>query len=1557
MGTKKKRHGNGGDAPKRTSGRGKKVAPKSVPSAERATDEESEPAETSLTFSVVGIGASAGGLDAFTQLLRALPVDTGMAFVLVQHLSPNRPSALAEILSRATSMPVEEVVGEPVVEPNRVYVIPPDQTLSIEHGRLHLRPREAQGKQHPIDQFFLSLAKYQRHLAIGVVLSGTATDGTLGLEEIKAEGGITFAQDATAQQSGMPQSAAASGCVDFVLPPEAIAAEIARVGQHPMIVAPQSSGGRGDAQPESAPGKSQLAPILDLLRTHTGVDFTLYKVSTLQRRIGRRMVLQQQKDIRAYAAFARENRGEIEVLYQDLLINVTSFFRDPEVFAAIEQKVIPRLLEGRARQDPLRVWVLGCSTGEEAYSYAMILSEVLESTSSASKAQVFATDLNTAGIARARAGTYAKERLADVSRERIRRHFVEQDGSLHVSKAIRAMCVFSPHNVLEDPPFSRMDIVSCRNLMIYLEPELQQRIIPLLHYALKPAGVLVLGSSESIGRFGKLFAVEDGKHKLFLKKPGSSRVPYMSKLGARPHSRALVNEGGEGVSAAHSSPTRMSASTDAHKEAERLLAFYAPPAVLVDAELEILQFRGNTEPFLAPAQGRASHALLKMARKDLLVPLQALLHRAKQEKVPVREVGLHIESLGEERELCLEILPMPGTAKPEGCLLVLFIDARRDSGPRVAQGAIRGGAGTPGDASASEPARADEARLEQELANTREHLQALMEEFEATNEELQSSNEEAQSANEELQSINEELETSKEEIESSNEELTTLNEELRNRNAELGQLNSDLTNLISSVHLAVVIVGRDLCIRRFSPLAERLLSIIPGDVGRPLTDIRMKLVIPDLEALLTETIDTITPSSREIKGDDGRWYSVRVRPYVTVDNKVDGAVLSLIDIDAIRRAREYSEAIVATVREPLLVLDANLRIQSAGRAFYEAFQLEPSAVEGHSLYELDEGKWDIPTLRRLLADLLARDIPFDAFRVEREFAHIGRRIMLINARRLQASDEEPASILLAFEDITIQDRLQSDLKFSESRYRRLFESAKDGILMLDAASATITDANPALSELLGQTHAELLGKELWEIGLFQSAEATGAVVKNLQSSGYVHYEDLPLKTSSGRSIDVEFVSSVYTQGVNPVIQCNLRDITERKRLEFDLARRVEELALADAAKNHFLAALSHELRSPLNILLLWSQIISETGVSEETLSKGLDIIRQTTRAQTRLIQDLLDVHRISSGKLRLELAATDLAEVLSEVVDSMLPLAAEKGLSLECELELSPAYTSGDAARLQQVFRNLIDNSIKFTPKGGSIHVRLCRKDASAEIAVIDTGIGLSAARLASVFHRFAHADPLTSHANEGLGLGLVIVRQLVELHGGSLAAESPGEGAGATFTVSLPLREESAPSKPSRAPKKRAAARAPRSLRGTLVLVVEDDARSREAVRLVLEAAGARTVLASSTDEALESLRRERPDAIVSDIGMPGRDGYDFMRALRELPVSSGGRIPAIALTAYTRPEDRERALAAGYQDHLPKPVEAMSLIATLAAQLARKRARSSSPKAMIRKKNKKKE
>jgi two-component system CheB/CheR fusion protein len=1135
---------------------------------------------------IVAIGASAGGLEAFTGLLKHLPIDTGLGFVLVQHLDPQHESALTQLLARATAMSVREVTNNLRVRANHIYVIPPNCCMAIAKGVLKLRPREGgRAPNHSIDFFFESVAQDQRERAIGIILSGTASDGTLGLEAIKAEGGITFAQDESARYDSMPRSAVAAGCVDFVLSPENIAKEVARIARHPYMAGraltseweketAQNGDAEGTPAPESKParsaakatsgkvGENGFKKILTLLRNHSGVDFSLYKPATIERRITRRMVLNKQNTPVGYADFLKGNAKELEALYSDVLISVTSFFRNPEAFEALKLKVFPRLLQ-QHRNDPIRVWTLGCSTGQEAYSIAIAFTEFTENIPRAPKLQIFATDLNDPLLEKARHGLYAKSLAADVSPERLRRFFVEEQGGYRVCKPLRELCVFARQNVLSDPPFSRMDLISCRNLLIYIEPDLQKKILPNFHYALKPGGFLLLGASESIGASTNLFEPADKKQKLFSKKQGSLpayHLPVSQRLRAEKKGMAAVNLGPD--------PDTVRLELTAQREADRLaVTRFSPPGVLINSDLQILQFRGPTGAYLEPPTGKASFDLLKMARNGLMLPLRAAFNKAKKENKPARRENIRMEQNGREVTVNLEVVPLKNLR--ERCFLILF-----ENGPKAAinrPGAPVGGP-SPGTEKRPSPAgKKDESRrivtLERELSETRDYLQSIQQQHEAAHEELQASNEEVQSANEELQSINEELETSKEELESTNEELTTVNEEMGNRNTELYRVNNDLNNLHASINTPILLLGRDLTIRRFTTLAEKIFNLLPGDVGRPLSGIRHNLDFPGLEKLLAEVIDTVSVREQEVQDKEGRWYVLRARPYLTVDNKIDGAVLLLLDIDSLKQtqreiteARKYAESVIEIV-SPLLILDEGLRVVAANESFHQHFHLSQAETANRLVYELDHGRWNMPELRKLLEDILPRNSFFDNFEVTHEFGGVGRRTLLLRAQRV----DHIQRILVSIQDITERLQLEGNVRRSELRYRRLFEAAKDGIIILDPLTRKITDANPFIVEFLGYGKGQILGKELWEIGLLKDEEASREAFRELKAKGFIRYDNLPLKSQTGQAREVEFVSNVYQEAGSEVVQCNIRDISERKRAQRETAEKARLLDLSNDA--------------------------------------------------------------------------------------------------------------------------------------------------------------------------------------------------------------------------------------------------------------------------------------------------------------------------------------------------------------------------------------------------------
>jgi two-component system, chemotaxis family, CheB/CheR fusion protein len=1387
-----------------------------------ASDETAPPAQPRQgAFPIVGIGASAGGIEAFKALLAALPDDTGMAFVFLLHLAPTHVSMLAQILARETRMPVAEVQDEPEVQPNRVYVIPPGKAMIIRGGRLHLIP-DSDVPHHPVDTFLSSLAEDRGHLAVGVILSGTATDGTLGLTSIKTVGGITFAQDDSAQHDGMPHSAIGAGCVDFVLPPREIAAELVRLAHHPYVTAASEEAGAPD----------EVGQILELVRNHSGVDFAQYKSNTLHRRIRRRMALHKLSAFREYAAYLKQHAEEAEALYQDMLISVTNFFRNAEAFEALKTQALPRLFTNRSRQDPIRVWVLGCSSGEEAYSLAIVLAEYIADTRSPVPVSLYATDLNNAAIERCRAGFYPKSIADDVSAERLQRYFVEVDGGYRVAKSLRDMCIFARQNVLTDPPFSRMDLVSCRNVMIYMEAGLQRKLLHTLHYALKPQGFLFLGPSETIGSNRELFEPEDVKHKIFLKKPttlGAEQAfpvgPYTPLLSER---RPGPERWGEPVK---------DVQADLQREADRvLLTRYVPAGVLLSGDLEVLQFRGDTGLYLSPAPGKASLNVLKMAREGLLVSLRALLQKAKKEDAPVSEANVRVRSNGGFRPVAVTVIPIKRGGTQQRWYWVLFEDVERferreESDRKGARPRSRGAR------KAENKLLQDKddqiVRLTQELGATREYLQSVIEQQEAANEELQSANEEVQSANEELQSINEELETSKEEIQSSNEELRTVNEELHNRNEELSRLNDDLNNLLGSVEIAIVMVWQDLRMRRFTPLAEKHFNLIPTDIGRPIGDIKLNFEVHDLPRLLRESIDTVAIKELEVQDQRGRWYLLRVRPYRTQENKVDGAVVALFDIQALKLNQEI---------------------------------------------------------------------------------------------------------------------LERQSKLLEQTHEAIFARDMDGEILYWNRGAELLYGYSA-SEAMGRNKFELLGTD----------EAHRKNLREALENGGQWEGELTHRTQSGRSLVIDSTQVVVRQGTRKLVLETNHDVTERKHLAEALRRQVEELALADRHKNEFLAMLAHELRNPLAPLRNAVHILKRQGATHEMASQARDLIERQVTHMTRLVDDLLDAARINRGQVQLQMQSIELQTVLKRAAESMQHTIEGRRQRLSMELPESPVVLEADPARLEQVFGNLLSNASKYTPEGGEIRVsaELAQPEEAggasggrAIVRVGDDGIGIEPGMLSRVFDLFTQADRSLERAQGGLGIGLSVVRSLVELHGGKVSVQSDGQGRGSEFTVELPVmpqrkgrdgrpvvagadadpapvtgargassgtRARSAPPDGSSSSVLPIAGDRPRAT--TRVLVVDDNADIAESTALILRLAGYTVKKALSGQEALELASSFEPSVVLLDIGMPGLDGYAVARRLRDEPALKNALL--IAVTGYGTSADRSRAKAAGFDRLLVKPVD----------------------------------
>ena len=857
------------------------------------------------SFPIVGIGASAGGLEALGQFLEHVPENCGMAFAVVQHLDPTQKGMLTELLQRTTTMRVVQVKDRIKVLPNCVYVIPPNKDMSLLHGTLHLLPPSApRGLRLPIDFFFRSLAEDQHERSVGIILSGMGSDGTLGLRAIKERGGVTLVQDpATAKYDSMPSSAVTAGLGDFVAPVEELPGKLVAYYQY----LPQIS--MSDL-PLAEKDQSALEKIVILLRAHTRHDFTMYRRSTLYRRVERRMGIHRLSKITVYVRYLQENPQELDILFKELLIGVTRFFRDPAAWRFLEKEALPKLLADRPSGSVLRAWVAGCSTGEEAYSLAIVFSEALKRPGpiNSISLQIYATDLDNDAIDKARLGFFPENIAADVSPERLARFFVKEENGYRVNKQIRAMVVFAPQNLIMDPPFTKLDILCCRNLLIYLTPELQKKLFPLFHYSLNPGGVLFLGSAESIGNFSHLFVPVALKERIFKRNESiilGHRLDFPAVFGPSPVNRLEA-----------SLPVRRS-SPSLQALAEQLVyARFAPPAVLVDEQGDIVFFSGRTGQYLEPAAGKANLNVMAMAREGLRYDLANALQKAqrKKEKVTVRDIKVGVGVAARSVDLVVQALDEPKELR--GMVLIVFSEA-----------VIPAETGARGRSKKARVARAPQRELERQLLRAREDVQAGREEMQSSQEELKSINEELQSTNEELQSTNEELTTSKEEMQSLNEELQTVNTELQTKLDELSGANSDMKNLLNSTDIATVFLDNDLRLRRFTLQAKTIVKFIPSDVGRPFTDLASDLIYPALVADAHEVLRTLVFSERSITTLDGRWFTVRIMPYRTMDNRIDGVVITFADITAAKKVE-------ASLREKNI--DLNMHSAEQGRALDRA---------------------------------------------------------------------------------------------------------------------------------------------------------------------------------------------------------------------------------------------------------------------------------------------------------------------------------------------------------------------------------------------------------------------------------------------------------------------------------------------------------------------------------------------------------------------------------------------------------------------------------------------
>ena len=1338
------------------------------------------------SFLVVGICASAGGLDALTKFFKATPADCNAAFILAPHLAPGHKSLMVELLAKCTTMSVSEACHGTPVQPNRVYVIPPNRCLAVAEGVLQVtEPENLRELQGTMDTFLASLAADAGERAVGIVLSGTGTHGTWGLKAIQASGGVTIAQDPeTAEHRQMPQSAIEAGVVDFILGPEQMPTVLIKYAAHAYVSEAADAAIPGDAP-------DQVQQILALLRTHSKHDFRCYRRKMLARRIQRRMGLRHVDGMAEYLTLLRENPDEVSRLLKDLLIGVTAFFRDPESFQVLQQQVLSKLVADRDSDTPIRVWVPGCASGEEAYSVAMLLVEQFSLANKDCSFHVFATDLDNDSLQAARRGIYPDSIAGQVPPERLLRFFARQDEHhWQMNKQLRECVTFAVHNLISDPPFSKLDLISCRNVLIYLEPELQARVISLFHFALNEGGFLLLGPSETVTRQAGFFEPVSQKRRIY-RKVGTSRRPVAEYPIVREMPQPPF---GQRLAALPSAPA------DLRRLTEQVLLRKAPAAVLIDRHGHVLNYHGPTRQYLQNPSGAPTQDFIALALEGLKAKLRAAVSKALRDEQPVTVENARVKRDGAYHWARIAVEPVREPKCGDVLLLVTFDDVDRPTSAS-ASGSPRGEVVT--------DAPSLVRQLEYELKASREDLQSTVQELSTANEELKAASEELMSMNEELQSSNEELETSKEELQSLNEELNTTNNELQEKVVELESANNDISNLLNSTAIGTLFLDRDLRIRLFTPTAQNLFNLIPSDVGRPIADITSRFAEDDLIADARHVLKTLAVAEKEVRtvdatgpaadrdAEEARCYSRRTLPYRTRDNRIAGVVVTFVDIterkranDLVAAARLYAEAIVETIRDPLIVLDADFRVQTANRSFYESFEMTPEQTEGRLLYDLKNRDWDTPELQGLLEGVLSSRSYVADYVVRYDFEGIGRRVMQLSARTIPGAANRPDLILLAIEDITELTRVAEDLQAlnetlekrvaertseladknealreSEQLLRAIVETAADGIVTADEAG-TIETFNSAAQRLFG----------------YKPDEAIGQNVRILMPSPYHEEHDgymvRYLRTGVSRVIGkgLEAVALRKDGSTFPVelalseidhcrrFTAVIRDVSFRKELE----RQVLEVSTEEQRR------IGQDLHDGIGQELAGLGLVAEGLVeifaadpSDPPLHKATwQKLRNSARRLSEGLGCTLEhVRELSAGLVPADIDTQGLQSVLKRLVSAMSDLH-----DTACDFQSDGAVDGIDsftAIHIYRIAQGALANALKHS-QATKIRILLTKTgDGPLVLEVADNGVGIAN----------------TQQAGEGIGLRIMEYR--ARLIGAKLRFES-AQGCGTKVICSL---------------------------------------------------------------------------------------------------------------------------------------------------------------------------
>ncbi len=1458
--------------------------------------------EGARDFHVVGVGASAGGLEALERLFSRLPADTGMAFVVLQHLSPDFKSLMDELLSRRTTMPVRLAEDEMLVEPNAVYLLPPQKEMIIRGRRLLLTDKDPRhGLALPIDLFFRSLAQDCGDHAIAVVLSGSGSDGSRGVQEVSKAGGVVFCESPdTAQFNSMPLSAIRTGVVDQVLAPEEIAAALGALSRSlPLHAEPPVEDEGVDA-------------ILRLLRDEYGIDFSHYKASTVTRRIERRLALNRSLDVEAYLHQLRSDPRELNSLYEDLLIGVTRFFRDEQSFQVLEERIIPEIVDRTKPDEQIRVWVPGCATGEEPYSIAILLHEALAARGRPVNVKILATDVHKASLEVASAGVYSEQQIAGIGRDRRDRFFTLRQNGYQISQALRESIVFAPHNLIRDAPFTRLDLITCRNLLIYFQPHAQKTVLTLFHFALKPGGFLFLGSSESPGGLLDEFDTVDEHAKIY-RKQRDIALPRDLKL-------PLPRGGGAQRMPAGPAPRGSAVSPRLIALYDRLLDKFMPPGFLVDHDGVLVDTFGGVEGLLKVKARRPSQHLVDMLTDDLHTVVSGALHRIRRSAETVRYTG--VPWPGRRTRCTITAEPLRDPQGTVTHVVITFVEEEMSSTLVDAARATAADAGV-ADGVTLEPTDVRQLSLDQmnalqdELAYTRENLQAAIQELETANEELQATNEELIASNEELQSTNEELH-------SVNEELYTVNAEYQKKNVELQELNDDIEHLLNGTDVATMFLDRQLCIRKFTPRIAGIFRLIAHDVGRSIRtfshDLEHPTLLEDIERVLTEGV-TVEAQTWD---KQGRCYFLRILPYRARTKEGEkGVVLTLTDISALEQARAklaQLSAIVESSDDAIVGQRLDGVVTSWNNGAQRLFGYAAGEVTGWHISFL------LPQERRNEIGPILSEVREGRHveRLETGFLRKDGTLVDVSVKFSPIIDGSNTIVGVSAiaRDITPIVRARQEIAERQERIRLLLDSTAEAIYGVDLSGAC-TFCNAACARILGyESPAALIGKQMHP--LIHHTKADGTPYPPEQSPIYeamrrregAHVEDEVLWRADGSSFPAEYWSHpIYRNHEVIGAVVTFLDISERRKAEVEIQEGVRR-------REQFLAMLSHELRNPLAAILSATRILANASLPDVACQEAGHVVERQAKHMARLLDDLLDVSRITHGRIVLRKELVDLRETTHSAIEALGPFMSERETQLSVDIDPEPLIIEGDPARLQQIQANLLSNASKYSPRGARVHLEIRRHGEFARLQVRDEGRGIEPEMLPRVFDLFVQGEQSIARQEGGLGIGLTLLRSLVELHDGRVEARSDGLDRGSCFTVWLPLAQAAAADL--------AAARETAAAAVRTVVIVEDQADARRMLQLLLESQGVMVFAAENGVEGVELIERLRPDLALVDLGLPVMSGFDLARKIRANPQTAAVRL--VALSGYGQDSDIQAALDAGFDDHITKPPDPARLDQLLA-------------------------